>query len=181
MSVVFPKRDLSPAFRHFVAAESTAGRHLNVDVLLVLQHLLERPEIETTAAARLCQLSDARMRERLAAMEQTGYIEHGGAGRGAYWTLRPEVHQKLAPDARPERNRRIDWDAAKTRVLSILIERAKRGDEGLSNREIRQITRFGRHKVIRLMNELAQEDHQVGLAARGRYARYRYGRDQPEA
>jgi ATP-dependent DNA helicase RecG len=172
VALTFMKRELLPAFRLFVTEESRAGRDLNVDALLVLQYLLKHPEIETTAAARLCQLSDARMRERLTAMERAGYVEHGGTGRGAYWTLRPEIHQKLAPDGNPERDRRIDWDAAKTRVLSILMERAKRGEEGLSNQEIRHITRFDRFQVTRLLGELRAENTRIATQGHGAGARY---------
>lgn len=175
VTVTFLKRELSPAFRLFVAEESRAGRDLNVDVLLILQYLLKHPEIETTAAARLCQLTDAQTRERLSAMERAGYIEHGGAGRGAYWTLRPEIHQKLAPDGHPERHRRIGWEAAKTRVLSILMERAKRGEDGLSNRDIRQLTRYTRPQVKRLMGELRSEGG-AHVTGRGRYALWEAGR-----
>jgi ATP-dependent DNA helicase RecG len=67
------------------------------------------------------------MREHQAGMEKAGTIEHGGAGRGAYWTLRPDIHRRLADAGHHERNRRIDWEAAKTRLLGILIERARRG------------------------------------------------------
>lgn len=63
-------------------------------------------------------------------MEKAGYIEHGGSGRGAYWTLHPKLHCRLAGTEYPERDRRIDWEAAKTRILSILMERAKHGEEG---------------------------------------------------
>lgn len=97
-----------------------------------------------------------------------------GTGRGAYWTLRPEVHEKLAPDGHPERARRIDWEAAKTRVLSVLMERAKRGEPGLTNSDVRQITRFDRNQVYRLMCELRDENPQINAPGRGRWARYDY-------
>lgn len=174
VSVTFFKRELAGAFRLFVAEESGKGRIPGVDSLLILQHLLQHPEIETHTAAALCQRNDAQMREHLAAMEKSGYIEHGGSGRGAYWTLRPELHRRLSEVGHHERDRRIDWEAAKTRVLSILMERAKRGEAGLSNREIRQITRFDRFTVIRLMNELALEEPRLEPAGRGRYARYAF-------
>jgi len=73
------------------------------------------------------------MREHLASMERAGTIEHGGSGRGAYWTLRPALHRRLAEPGHPDRDRRIDWEAAKARVLSILMERARRGENRLSN------------------------------------------------
>jgi ATP-dependent DNA helicase RecG len=65
------------------------------------------------------------MREVLSEMERDlGYLERGGTGRGTYWTLRPDFHYRLSAPGHPERDRRIDWEAAKTRVLSILKGRS---------------------------------------------------------
>ena len=158
----------------FVAEESRNGRDLGVDSLLSLQHLLKHTEIETSVAAGLCQRAEPQMREQLASMEKAGYIEHGGTGRGAYWTLRPELHRRLAGAGHHERDRRIDWEAAKTRVLSILMERAKRGEIGLSNQEIRQITHYDRFQVIRLMKELMRENSAIQPPGRGKQATYSY-------
>jgi ATP-dependent DNA helicase RecG len=73
-----------------------------------------------------------------------------------------------------ESRRRIDREAAKTRILSILIELARRGEQGLSNKEIRSITHYDRNQVIRLMMELRQETPSVRSPGRGKYARYEY-------
>jgi ATP-dependent DNA helicase RecG len=73
-----------------------------------------------------------------------------------------------------ERDRRIDWDAAKTRVLSVLMERAKRGDPGLSNEEIRQITYYDRNQSRRLMMELMKENPAAKQEGKLRWARYAY-------
>ncbi len=170
--VTFMKRELSGAFRLFVAEESQKDRDLGVDSLLVLQYLLHHLEIETAAAAALCQRNDTQMREVLAAMEKAGYIEHGGTGRGAYWTMRPEFHRRLTETGRSEQNRRIDWEAAKTRVLSILMERSRRGEAGLSNKEIRQITHYDRNQVFRLMKELRKENPEISAPGKGKLAHY---------
>ena len=180
VSVTFPKRELSGAFRLFVAEEIGKGRDLGVDSLLLLQYLLLHPEIETTAAAVLCQRKEAQIRETLADLEKFGYIEHGGTGRGTYWTLRPELHRRLAEPGHHERDRRIDWEAAKTRVLSILMERARRGEEGLRNAEVRSITRFTRNQVITLMKELSAETGKVNQSGHGAGSRYQW-RVQSEA
>jgi ATP-dependent DNA helicase RecG len=87
-----------------------------------------------------------------------GYLERGGTGRGTYWTLRHDLHRRLSAPGHPERNRRIEWEAAKTRVVSVLRQRAQRQEPGLTNAEIRKITHFDRSQVKRLMAELAQED-----------------------
>ncbi len=173
--VTFLKREMAAAFRVFVAQESRKGRDLGVDTLLILQYLLKHPELETSVAAGMCQRSHGQMREILSAMEKAGYIEHGGAGRGMYWTVRPELYQQLSESGYPERERRIDWDAAKTRVLSILMNRSKKGLPGLGNAEIRQITRYSRHKVLRLMKELADENPEISRPGPGRKGRYEYG------
>jgi len=58
-------------------------------------------------------------------------------------------------------HRWIDWEAAKMRGLSVLRQRLIHGEEGLSNAEIRQITRLDRYQVVRLMKELQREEPAV--------------------
>lgn len=174
VQVSFPKRELNATFRLFVAEESEHGRNLGVDELMLLQYLLQHPEIDTNTAASLCQRGEAEMREKLSTMESAGYIEHGGTGRGAYWCMQPELYNRLAEDGQGEARRRIDWEAAKTRVLSILMERARRNEPGLSNKDIRQITRFDRNQARRLMQELMQENAGLQKVGERRWARYEY-------
>jgi ATP-dependent DNA helicase RecG len=98
-----------------------------------------------------------------------GYLERGGTGRGTYWILRHDLHRRLSAPGHPDRDRRIDWEAAKTRVLSVLRQRAQRNEPGLANAEIRRITHFDRAQVKRLMAELAHENT-ARLTGRGRGA-----------
>lgn len=172
--VSFPKRELDAAFRVFVAEESDRGRDLGVDELLLLQYLRQHPEVDTATAATLCQRSETEIRERLTQMEHWGYIEHGGAKRGAYWCMHPALYGRLTGEVYGETRRRITWEAAKTRVLSILMERAHRKEQGLSNKEIRQITRFDRNQVLRLMAELRHENPGLQPPGRGKYARHEF-------
>jgi ATP-dependent DNA helicase RecG len=175
VKVTFLARELSVPFRTFVAEESGQGRYLSVDHLLILQHLLSHLEIDTATAARICQRRESEVREVLSEMEREfGYLERGGTGRGTYWTLRSDLHRHLSGPGHPERDRRLDWEAAKTRVLSILKQRADRGEPGLSNSEIRHITHLDRFQVIRLMRELLRENPAIKAPGRGRLARYTY-------
>ena len=96
------------------------------------------------------------------------YLERGGTGRGIYWMLRSDLHRRLVADGSPERDRRIDWEAAKKRVLSVLKFRAERKEAGLSNAEIRKITHLDRYQVVRLMRELISEDPLIELIGKGR-------------
>lgn len=172
--VIFRASDLSVPFRMFVVEEADRGRILSVEHLLVIQHLLRNPEIDTTTAARSTQQTEPEARESLSRMEtELGYLERGGTGRGTYWTLRHDLHRRLSAPGHPERDRRIDWEAAKTRVLSVLKQRAGKREPGLNNAEIRRITHFDRTQVKRLMAELAQENS-VRLEGRGRGARWSF-------
>ena len=79
---------------------------------------------------------------------------------------------RLSESSQAEARQRIDWEAAKTRVLSILLQRARRGEPGLSNKEIRRITRFDRNQVFRLMTELRRENPNLQPPGRGKYAKH---------
>ena len=173
VKVTFLAGQISAPFRAFVEEESKRGYGLGVDHLLILQYLLRHAEMDTATAARLCQRPETEVREVLSEMEKgLEYLERGGTGRGTYWVLRPELHRRLSASGHPERDRRIDWEAAKTRVLSVLKMRAERSEQGLTNREIRQITHLDRSQSYRLMRQLIQENPTIKPPSRGRYARY---------
>lgn len=170
--VIFRASDLSVPFRMFVAEDSDRGRILAVEHLLIIQHLLRHPEIDTATAARITQQNEPDAHDILSRMEtDLGYLERGGTGRGTYWTLRHDLHRRLSAPGHPERDRRIDWEAAKTRVLSVLRQRTERGEAGLSNKEIRAITRFDRNQVTRMLRELRSEYPQITTDGHGAGAR----------
>lgn len=170
--VAFLHREFSPAFRAFVERSSRNGNPLGVDELIILQYLLNHAEGETNNLAILCQREESRIKDILSRMEQNNLIERGGTGKGTYWTLKPKVHEQLAAPGHPERDRRIDWEAAKTRVLSILMERSKRQENGISNKEIRQVTHYNRQQVTRLISQLRKEHPQIRINGHGAGARY---------
>ena len=171
--VTFRKQDVSAPFRAFVAQESRQGRVLGVDELLILQFLLRHTELETTHATALCQRPDATMRTTLSRMERDyGWLERGGSGRGTYWTLSRSLTKRLHAHGHQETLSRIDWEAAKTRILSVLKQRARDGESGLRNSEIRSMTHFDRNQVFRLMHELRKENPQIDSSGHGSGARY---------
>lgn len=165
--VTFLASAMSPEFRYFVAEEARAGRILSVDHLLILQYLLRHPEMDTAVAARVTQRQESEARETLSGMEiGRDYLERGGTGRGTYWILSPHLHERLAGPGVLDRTRRLDLEAAKARVLSVLMRR-----EALTNSDIRRITHLDRRQVKRIMDELRREGHVV-VRGRGRYAEW---------
>lgn len=177
--VVFKRQETSAPFREFIADEGKAGHVLDVDHLLVLRWLLGHAETDTAAAAQLCQRREAEMRDILDEMVQDyGYLERGGAGRGTWWRLKPALHRRLEGRGHAERDQRIDADVAKTRVLNMLKQRQRRGERGLTNAEVRAVTGYTRQQVNRLIHELEAES--VRLTGHGRGASYQYiGSDAP--
>ena len=173
VQVIFLKRELNPAFRMFVAEENDKGKMLAVDELILLQYLLQHNEVDTATAAALCQRSESEIKETLAAMLNDEYLEQGGYGKGSYWSIAPSLYRKLVSDGNNESRRRIEWDAAKTRVLSMLMDRARRGEAGISNREIRQVTKFSRSHALRLIKEL-QAENPAQVAKQGKAAQTTY-------
>lgn len=172
--LIFRATDLSVPFRTFVAEEGDKGRLLTVESLLVIQNLLRHSEIDTADTARIIQQTEDEAGELLHVMETDfGYLERGGKGRDVYWTLRQDLHRRLSAPRESEGKRNMDWETAKTRVVRILKQRAERGDPGLQNADIRQITHFDRQQVNRLIHEL-QDEGEVLLQGRGRGAYYLY-------
>jgi ATP-dependent DNA helicase RecG len=98
-------------------------------------------------------------------------LRHAEADTTQVLRLVAAVHRKLARPGDPERDRRTDWEAAKTRVLSVLAQRAAKGEPGLSNEEARSITLLDREQIKRLMRELRDEGG-VMAEGRGRSARW---------
>ncbi len=171
--LTFFSNEVSAPFRGFVAEEEGRGVRLSVDHLLILQYLLRHAELDTATAAEVCQRQDSEVREILSEMERDlGYLERGGTGRGTYWLLRHDLHRRLVAAGQPDRDRRINWEAAKTRVLSVLKVHAEHDEPGLTNADIRRITHLDRNQVLRLMRQLKSENTNISGPGRGRYARY---------
>ncbi|MBE0418341.1 MAG: AAA family ATPase [Coriobacteriia bacterium] len=170
--VVIFGHGMEPAFRAFVDAENGAGRRLEVEDMLILQHLTRNAEITTRQAAALTQERPEEVRARLSLLSlERGYIARGGSGKGTYWRLRRKTHERLAGAGIPDRDRRIDWATARAQVEGALRQRARRSEPGLTNAEIRRITAYDRSQVTRLMGEL-RDDGVVVLEGHGRGARY---------
>lgn len=170
--LTFLRQEFSVAFRSFYEQEDRRQATLRVDELIVLRYLLSHSEMDTATAAVRCQRSESEVFDLLCRMEQKGYVERGGTGRGTYWVMPPQLHKELGGSGHSEKDRRIAWDMAKTRILSILADRRKRGEKGLSNQEIRQITHYDRWQVRRLVGQLMKENPAIQKTGDRRWTRY---------
>ncbi|MBS3975575.1 MAG: putative DNA binding domain-containing protein [Syntrophomonadaceae bacterium] len=156
---------LVPAFRRFVKKMADDGVLLDVDHLIILNYLLRHREITSLEASNICQRSIEQARELLNNMEnQLGLLQSGGASKGKYYTLKASVYALLERDTEYDRDKRLDKESMKIRILTLLKER------NLTNEEIRQFTGLTKLQVVRMMHEL--EIHGIKLAQKGRSSYY---------
>lgn len=167
---------MSASFREFVTTESETGRALDLEDMILLRHLTQHAEVTTATAVKLTQECADEIRARLNRLAiERGYLARGGTGKGTYWRLRRETHERLAGAGMPDRDNRVDWATARAQVAAALSQRSRRSEPGLTNAEIRQISGYDRSQVTRLMAELRAEGVVV-LEGHGRGARYYHTR-----
>jgi len=90
-------------------------------------------------------------------------IKSGGTVKKKYYSLTREVYSMLEKGVEYDRDKRLDKESIKMRILSILKER------NLTNAEIRQMTSMDRQQVLRLMRELEADGVQIKGSGRGAY------------
>lgn len=171
--ITFRASRISPAFRNFIAEETSKGIVHSVDELLLFKHLLREWVVGTSRAAEVCQRTPDGVQEILSRMEARGYLDQQGKGRNAYWTLPPIMYDRLSDPGGRERKARKDPQTIRSRVLDLLQQRAAEGLEPLANGDLRRITGLDRQQVVRLIHKL-KEEGQVAISGHGRGARYVY-------
>jgi ATP-dependent DNA helicase RecG len=160
-----------PEFRNFIKDLNSKGIEVDVDHLIILNYLLRHREIDTYNAAHICQRSIEQVREILSYMENSlKLIKSGGTVKKKYYSLTREVYSMLQKGIEYDRDKRLDKEAIKMRILSILKER------NLTNAEVRHMTGMDRQQVLRLMRELEADGVQIKGSGRGAY--YYLSRDE---
>lgn len=154
-----------PTFRNFVRNLNDKGIIIDVDHLIILNYLLRHREIDTYNASVICQRSIEQVRETLSYMENNlKLIQSGGTIKKKYYTFTREVYSMIEKDTEYDRDKRLDRESIKMRILSILKER------NLTNADIRQMTGLERLQVVRFMKEL--EEQGVKMEKKGRFSYY---------
>lgn len=167
--------EFSPPFRAFVEEEGKTGKGLTIDHLLIIRYLASHREIDTKKASFITQRNERQALDILHEMEHDRhFLERGGTGRSTYWALTPGLHRSLNLSGHPDGDSRMDWEAAKAAVLSVLRKRRGTTDNSLMNEDIRKITHLDRFQVSRLMKEMRREHSEIHLKGVGRGSKYLY-------
>lgn len=102
---------------------------------------------------------DRRLKEKLSSLETNLFmLEHSGTGRGTTYRLSRRAAAILNEGVTYDMTRRLDKEAIKVRILSLLKDRP------LRNADIRGFTDLGRQQAYRLLKELEADGliYQVG-------------------
>lgn len=147
VEVYFTSGAPNRAFAGFVATLPRERRE-NVDVMLSLVHLCQRPTLILSDAARLLQVTEAEARDRLEALAAgtDALIERDGdRRRGVRWRLRPSVASALGTAVQ----HRSRAGSARPRVEAHLKEYG-----WITNRTIRNMFDLDVQQATQLLNEL---------------------------
>ncbi len=151
--VTFPGQKVDNAFRALLNALLNAqGAYLDVDELLLLHFFRRRHEAHWYEVREAYPYDDRRLKEKLASLETNlCMLEHSGTGRGTIYRLSRRAAAILNEGVTYDMTRRLDKEAIKVRILSLLKDRP------LRNAEIRAFTDLERQHLTSVLKELEFE------------------------
>lgn len=147
VEVYFSSGAPNRAFAGFVATLPRPTRE-NVDAMLALLHLCQRPTITLGDGARLLQISESEAKDRFDAMTagSDALIERDGdSRRGVRWRLRPTVASALGTAVQ----HRARADSARPRVEAHLKEYG-----WITNKTIRNMFDLDVQQATQILNDL---------------------------
>jgi len=151
-------------FALFVVSEERKGRTLDLDDLLILRSFVRVSLLDRWRAAAVLQIPEEDAADKLAHLRQAGYLVVRGRGRGATYSLKRDLADRLQGRAAVDAELPLEEEAVRLRILALLKERGQ-----LTNAEIRRFSGFNRTQVYRLIKNLEAEG-KVRFVGRGRSA-----------
>lgn len=166
IKVIFPASELTAGFRNMVAYLTDKGHDPKVDYLLIIHFLMRHRRMTLQDAQEICyQRPERVMDETMTELERIEVVKSIGKGRGRFFELTMTAHKMLVEGISYERDKTLDIEAIKVRVLSLLKERS------LTNKEISRIGDLTRNQVFKLMSGLRKEG-QVKCKGHGKSAKW---------
>lgn len=147
--------DSEPADLEFVqfviGEEKQRERTLNVDELLLLNHVWREREIDPHTAARLIQKPDDAARSVLEELKETGLLERGGTERRPVYLLKASVYRELGRPEAPVQARDLDRSQMEQAVLEYVEAHGQ-----ISRREAAALCRLTDRQAGYLLQKLME-------------------------
>ena len=152
IKVIFPASELTEGFRNMIVYLTDKGHDPKVDHLLIIHFLMRHRRMTLQEAQEICyQRPERVMDEIMTELERIEVVKSIGKGRGRFFELTMTAHKMLVEGISYERDKTLDIEAIKVRVLSLLKERP------LTNKEISRIGDLTRNQAYFLMKNLKEE------------------------
>ncbi len=163
------------ALASFIAQRQTEGQEFDLDDLLLLSYLRSHAEIDVPTAARLCQRSEAAMRDILEglALRPDSWLERRGRKKGVTYHLSRSAASELLSKATYTRTR--DIDAVR---YPELIRQYVEQHGSINNSECRELLGLGNSSsaVVKASNLLRSLDFLEPFGESKKNTRYRMKR-----
>lgn len=152
IKVIFPASELTTGYRHMISFLTGKGYDISADHLLIIHYLMRHRRMTLQEAQEICyQRPERVMDEIMTELERMEVVKSLGKARGRFFELTMMAHNMLVDGISYDRDKTLDIEAVKVRVLSILKGRS------LSNKEVSQIGDLTRNQVYKMMAELREE------------------------
>lgn len=150
--LVLPGGEANLNFVRLIVEENQAGRPLELDALLLLNHFWRERRVTTTAAARLIQKSEADARAVLERLVESGLVEARGERRGRFYHLSAATYRRLGAQAAYVRQRGFEPLQQEQMVLQYVQAHGR-----ITRREAAALCRVSGPQATRLLSKLVKE------------------------
>ena len=170
VKVTFLGQKVDQGFQRMInALLYSQGATIDTDDLLLLHAFSRRRELQWKDLQQAYPYDERRLHEKLARLEHVlEMIRHAGTGRGTTYILSRKAAALIDQAAAYDRSSKLDGEAIKVRILSLVAERP------LTNKEVRAFTDLNRAQATSVLQALAQE-RQIHLEGHGAGARWHAG------
>lgn len=152
IKVIFPASELTKGFRQMISYLIESQHDLGADHLLIIHYLMRHRKMTLQEAQEICyQRPERVMDESMTELERMEIVKSIGKGRGRFFELTMTAHKMLVNGITYDRDKSLDIEAIKIRILTILKERP------LSNKEISQMGDLTRNQTYFIMKSLKGE------------------------
>lgn len=147
--LVLPGGRANLEFVRLVVEEGQRGYFLNLEELLILNHLWQERQISTQEASRLMQKPESEARAVLQRLVEAGLIEARGERKGRIFHLSAATYRRLGRPAAYIRQRGFESVQQEQMVLQYVEKYGK-----ITRREAAELCRISPYQATRLLNRL---------------------------
>ncbi|MCL4686156.1 putative DNA binding domain-containing protein [Myxococcota bacterium] len=169
VTVTLRNGSFDKAFAGLARECAERGEDLTVFDLILLSHLRKHRELTLKEASVASQQTEAEARRILDGIRNRGLAERRGQGRARRYVLGPVAYKHLELTGDRPRDLGI---SEKTFEGLLIDELGRKREEGLTPREIREWSRYGKAQTTRLLKALCDRGVIVSSGKRGLGARY---------